>query len=106
MCLRRLALGLVGAMAAGMAGLCLGGQNPAIAGLAALGGAGFGAAVPRLCAAVFLALLGAAVAFVVVAGMHSLPEQTPLRGGRDPDGPERRLTARGRLDVIHMYAID
>lgn len=106
MCLRRLTLGLIAAMAAGMAGLFFSRQNPAIACAAALGGAAAGAMAPRLCAAVFLALLGTAVAFAVTAQMYALPEQDPVPGVQNPGGPERRFTVRESLDVIHMYAWD
>jgi len=106
MCLRRLALGLVGAMAAGTAGLFLSGQNPATACLAALGGAGLGAILPRLFVAAFLAGLGAGVAFVVLARVHPLQEQGASTGARSFDRIERRLTTRESLDVVQMYALD
>lgn len=102
MCMRRLVLGLVGAMTAGMAGLFLGRQNPAIACLAAAAGAGLGAILPRFFVAVFLAGLGAGVTLAVLARMHPLQEA----GARNFDKIERRLTTRESLDVIQMYVLD
>lgn len=70
MCLRRLVLALAGAAVGGIAGWLLNGQNPVLVGVAAGGGAIFGAIVPRLSTAVFLAAFGVAVAFAATAQAH------------------------------------
>jgi len=105
MCLRRLVLALVGATAIGLAGFFFGKQNPAIACLAAVGGAGFGATVPRLFVAVFLAGLGAAVTLALLARAHPVREGLQS-GARNLDGVERRLTTRESLDIVQMYVLD
>ena len=70
MCLRRLVLALVGAAVGAIAGWLFNGPNPVLVGVAAGGGAVFGAIMPRLSTAVVLAALGVAVAFVVTTQTH------------------------------------
>jgi hypothetical protein len=78
MCLRRLVLALVGAAVGAIAGWLLNGQNPVLAGVAAGGGAVFGAIMPRLSTAIVLAAFGVAVAFVATTETHFEETVTPL----------------------------
>ncbi len=106
-CRRRLLLGLVGALTGGLAGFIGGGQNPAIAGLAAGSSAAFGAIAPRLFVAVALAVLGAAIAFTVVARIHLFQQQQGLLfSGQNLDPDARRFTVQESLDAVQAYTLD
>lgn len=106
MCLRRVVLGLIGALAGGGIGFFAGGQNPAIGGLAAGGSAVLGTLMPRLFAAVVLALLAVAVTFSVVARAPLVQSPGTLFGGDALNRVERRLTVRESLDAVQAYALD
>jgi hypothetical protein len=103
---KRLWLGLVGALTGGLAAFFIGGQNPAMAGLAAGGSAAFGAIAPRLFTAVLLAVLGTAVAFAVVARTHLFAQQGILFSGRNLDPPAGRFTVQESADVVQVYVLD
>jgi hypothetical protein len=106
MCLRRLVLALAGAVVAGMAGLLVSGPNAAVAGLAAGGGAVFGAVVPRLVTAILLAAIGLSIALVIVAKPHPAEEGKTLLGKPEAGRVDRRLTVRESLDVTWIYTLD
>jgi len=102
---RRLLLGLVGALAGGLAGFFAGGQDSVIATAAAGGSAAFGALVPRLFAAVILAAIGAAVAFSVVARIHLFQQQDSPFSGERLDPAARRFTIQESLDAVQVYVV-
>jgi len=106
MCVRRLVLGLVGAAAGAIAAVLIHGRSPAVAGLAAGGGALFGAILPRLSTALLLACLGVAVALVVMtrtpAGAGPKAVYKPPEAGQE----QERLTLRDSLDGVHAYALN
>jgi hypothetical protein len=103
---RRIVLGLVGALVGGIAGFIASGQNPAAGGLAAVGVGALGIFVPRLFAAVVLAFLAAAVTFTVLARgpLAQTPGTLFARGALDRI--EKRLTVRESLDATQAYALD
>ena len=104
MCLRRLVLALVGAAVGAVAGWLLSGQNPVLVGLAAGGGAVFGAVVPRLSTAIVLAAFGVAVAFAVTAQTH-LAEGTVTPFARPDAGRgQEKLSAQDSLDAVRVLA--
>ncbi|MBP7052134.1 MAG: hypothetical protein KBE65_14050 [Phycisphaerae bacterium] len=105
-CRKRLWLGLVGALTGGLAAFFFGGQNPAMAGLAAGGSAAFGAIAPRLFSAVLLAVLGATIAFGVIARTCLFSQQGALSSGRNLDPPARRFTTQESLDAVQAYVLD
>ncbi len=101
----RLWLGLVAAVTGGLAGFFASGQNPAVAGLAAGGSAAVGAIVPRLVAAVLLAVVGGTIAFAIVARAYLFPQQGFLHRGQDLDPPARRFTVQESLDAVQAYVL-
>ena len=106
MYLRRLMLALAAALAGGIAGWLASGPNPAVAGPAAAGGAAFGAILPRLAAAVLLAALGVAVAFVITAQTPLAQGSKTLFGKPDFGRAEEKLTAQQSLEAARSYAFD
>lgn len=106
MCVRRLVLAFVGAAAGGIAAVLIHGRNPAVAGLAAGGGALFGAILPRLSAAILLASFGVAVALVIVAGTPAVAGHKLISGLPEAGPEQERLTARESLDVVQAYAFN
>jgi hypothetical protein len=106
MCLRRLVLAGAGAVAGGLAGWLIHGQNPAVVGLAAGGGAVFVAILPRLFTAVLLAALGVAVAFAVTAGTHLVEGQKTSSGRQDLGRGQERLTVQESLGAVRVFAFD
>jgi len=106
MCVRRLVLALAGALAGAIAGLLIGGPNAAIVGAAGGLGAIFGAILPRLAGAIFLAALGIAVAFAVTAQKPLAEGAKTLFGKPDVGRGEERLTTQQSLDTARSYAVD
>ncbi|MEN6425758.1 MAG: hypothetical protein ABFE13_10370 [Phycisphaerales bacterium] len=105
-CRRRLLLGLVGAFVGGLAGFFAGEQNPTVAILAASGIAALGAMVPRVFAAMVVAILGAAIAFAVVARIHVFRQQGLLFNGENLDPAANRFTIQESLDAVQAYVLD
>jgi len=89
-----------------MAGLLLDGPNAAVAGLAAGGGAVFGAAVPRLGTALLLAVLGLAITLVLVAKPQPVDGGKTLLGKPQAGPVDHRLTVQESLNVTWIYALD
>jgi len=106
MCRRRLVLGLIAAMAGGLAGFFVGGQNPALAGLAAGGSAAFGAVVPRVFVAIVLALLGIVIVFAVLTRSQLFQEQGLLLSGQTLNHAGTRFTVQESLDAVQAYVLD
>jgi hypothetical protein len=106
MCVRRLVLAFVGAAAAGIAAVLIHGRNPAVAGLAAGGGALFGAILPRLSAAILLASFGVAVALVIVTGTPAGAGPRAMSGPPETEQEQGGLTMRESLDTVHAYALN
>ncbi len=106
MCVRRLVLAFVGAAAGAIAAVLIHGPSPAVAGLAAGGGALFGAVLPRLSAAILLASFGVAVALVIVAGTPAVAGHKLISGLPEAGPEQERLTARESLDVVQAYAFN
>lgn len=106
MCRRQLVLGLVGALAGGLAGFFVSGRNPAMACLAAGGSAAFGAILPRLFVAVVLAILGVAVAFAVLARTDLVQKPGTLLNGQNLDQADGRFTTSESLEVVQIYILD
>lgn len=105
-CLRRVVLGLVGAVGGLLVGFLVIGGNPPVYAFAAGGGAALGAILPRVFLAGILALFGAAIAFAVVARAHLIEEQGTLFGAPDGGLPEGRFTVQQSLDAVRTYAVD
>jgi len=106
MCVRRLVLALFGAAAGAIAAALVLGRNPAVAGLAAGGGALFGVLLPRLSAAILLASFGVAVALVVVTGTPAVAGPRAASGPSEAGQEQERLTLRESLDGVHAYALN
>jgi len=106
MCLRRLVLALAGAAAGGLAGWLISVQSPAVAGLAAGGGAVLGAILPRLWTAVLLAALGVAVAFVITTRASLVEGQRTLLGRQDAGQAQQRFTVPESLEAVQAFAVD
>jgi hypothetical protein len=106
MCVRRLVLAFVGAAAGGLAGFFAGGQNPAIAGVAAAGGAIVVAALPRLSFAVLFAVLGVAVVFGVMTRAQLIEGQRTFSGRQDAGRGEEALTVPQSLNALRILASD
>ncbi len=106
MCLRRLMLASAGAIVAGVAGLLVGGPNTMVAALAAGGGALFGAAVPRLFTALFLAILGLSIALIIVAKPPPVEGGKTLLGKPEAGSADQRLTVHESLEVTWIYTLD
>jgi hypothetical protein len=106
MFLRRFMLALAGAVAGGAAGWLLQGANPAIAALAAGGGAVFGAVLPRLSAAAVLAALGMIVALTVMAGAYPAKGRAASPGGQVATRGQETLTAQESLAEIRLLALN
>jgi hypothetical protein len=104
--LRRLVLALAGAIVAGIAGLLVSGPSVAVAGLAAGGGAVFGAFAPRLSTAVLLAIIGLSTALVIVAKPPPALEGKTLLGKPEAGRADQRLSVRGSLEVTWIYTLD
>ncbi len=105
MCVRRLVLASVGA-AAGAIAVLIHGRNPMVAGLAAAGGALFGALLPRLSAALLLAAFGVAVALVVMTRPTAIVEPKAVSRPPEAGQEQERLTVRESLDGVHAYALN
>jgi hypothetical protein len=103
--LRRLVLGCFGAALGMPASFFLGTHSPAVAGVAAGGGAACGALVPRVFLAVWLAVFGMAVAFAVLARAHLLAGQGTLFGRPDAAQTDG-YTIPQSLDAVRAYSID
>jgi hypothetical protein len=106
MCMRRLVLALFGAAVGAIAAVLIHGRNPAVASLAAGGGALFGAILPRLSAAILLAALGVAVALVVVARTPAVVGPKAVSGPPEAGQEQERFTLRESLDAVHAYALN
>ena len=104
--LRRLVLALAGAAAGGLAGWLVHGQNPAVAGLAAGGGAVFGAILPRLSTTVFLAAFGVVVVFVITARTYLVEGHKPASGAPNVRRGEEKLTVPESLAAVRVLAFD
>jgi len=105
-CRKRLLLGLVGALVGGSAGFFAGGQHLAVTALAAVGVAALGAIVPRVFAAGMMAVLGAAIAFAVVARIHIFRQQGLLFSGDNLGPTANRFTVQESLDAVQAYVLD
>ena len=104
MCLRRLILALVGAAVGAVAGWFLSGQNPVLVGVAAGGGAVFGAIVPRLSTAIVLAAFGVALTFTVATQTH-LAEGTVTPFARPDAGRgQEKLSTQDSLGAVRVLA--
>ncbi len=106
MCLRRLVLALAAAAVGGIAGWLLSGQNPAVVGLAAGGGAIFGAIVPRLSTAVLLAAFGVAVAFAATAQTHLAEGKATVLTRPDAGRGQEKLSAPDSLSAVRALALN
>jgi hypothetical protein len=106
MCLRRLVLAVVVGAAGGTAGWLIHGPSPAVAGLAAGGGAVLGAVLPRLSVSVLLAAIGVSIAFVILTQPHGVPERETLFGRPGAEPGDRKLTVPESLDALRTFALD
>jgi len=106
MCVRRLVLASFGAAAGAVAAVLIQGRSPAVIGLAAGGGALFGALLPRLSAAVLLASFGMAVTLVVIAPAPAVAGYRLISGPQETGQEPAGLTVREGLDVVQAYALN
>lgn len=106
MCLRRLVLALVGAAVGAIAGWLFSSQNPVLVGVAAGGGAVFGAIVPRLSTAVFLAAFGVAVAFAATAQTHLAEGKVTWVARSDAGRGQEKLLVQDSLGAVRVFALN
>ena len=106
MCVRRLVLAFLGAAAGAIAAVLIQGRYPAIIGLAAGGGALFGAILPRLSAALLLASLGMAVTLAFVATTPAAAEHKLMSGPVEAGQEQEVFTLRESLDGVYAYALN
>jgi hypothetical protein len=106
MCVRRPILALFGGAAGAIAAVLVHGRNPTVAGLAAAGGALFGAFLPRLSAALLLAALGVAVALVVMTRVPATMEPGAVSRPPEAGQEQERFTVGESLDGVHAYALN
>ncbi len=106
MCVRRPLLALFGAAAGAVAAVLIYGRNPVVAGLAAAGGALFGALLPRLSTAVLLASFGVAVGLVVMTRPPAVAQPKAVSQPPESEQEQERFTVRDSLDGVHAYALN
>ncbi len=106
MCVRRPMLALFGAATGAVAAVLVYGRNPVVAGLAAAGGALFGALLPRLSAALLLAAFGMALALVVMTKSPGVAEPKAMPKLPEVGQEQEQFTVPESLDGVQAYALN
>lgn len=103
---RRTLLALVGALAGATVGFCAANQHLAVVVLSGVLGALVGALLRRFFSALLAGLLGAVVAFLIVAWPHLRQNEGVSLAAPSGGGGEERMSLEKSLEVVRVYAVD